>query len=122
MQLDGLDTCFRRCFYLSDVRIDKQADADVVILQLINRSLYAIAVTDNVEPAFGCDFFAFFRNERGLFRQNVEGDVDNLLLDCHFQIQFHSDHLTQDTHVAILDMATIFSQMHCNAIRSAQFG
>lgn len=55
-------------------------------------------------------------------RLRLNGNRQHLFGHRHFQIHAGIQRLTQDAHVAVSNVATIFTQMHGNAIRASLLG
>lgn len=55
-------------------------------------------------------------------RFGFAGDRQHLFSDRHFKIHAGVQRLAQDTHIAIGNMATVFAQMHGNAVGAGLFG
>ena len=55
-------------------------------------------------------------------RLRIAGNRQHLFRYCHLQIHAGIQRLAQDTHVAIGDVATVFTQMDGNAVRPSLLG
>ena len=63
-----------------------------------------------------------FRHQHGHLRLDLAGDADHLVGGRHFQVELDVGQFAQAPHVVILNVATIFAQMHGNAVGPAQMG
>ncbi len=55
-------------------------------------------------------------------RFDVTRDIQHLIGDRHFEIHPRFDGITQNTHVAVGNVAAIFPQVHRDPIRARLFG
>ena len=76
----------------------------------------------DVQPAFGGHFLTLLRHRAAEVRFGFAGDRQHLFSDRHFKIHAGVQRLAQDTHIAIGNMATVFAQMHGNAVGAGLFG
>jgi hypothetical protein len=81
-----------------------------------------VALARHVQSAFGGHFLTFFRHQAAEMRFGLAGDRQHLFGDRHFKIHAGIQRLAQDTHIAIGNMATVFAQMHGNAVGAGLFG
>lgn len=83
---------------------------------------HLVALAGDVQPAFGGHFLTLLRHQAAEVRFGFAGDRQHLFSDRHFKIHAGVQRLAQDTHIAIGDMATVFAQMHGNAVGAGLFG
>ena len=112
----------RRRFDLRFIRIDKQGDQDAGIRQALTGIAHLVALAGDVQPAFGGHFLTLLRHQAAEVRFGFAGDRQHLFGDRHFKIHAGVQRLAQDTHIAIGNMATVFAQMHGNAVGAGLFG
>lgn len=111
-----------RRFDLRFIRIDKQGDQDAGIRQALTGIAHLVALAGDVQPAFGGHFLTLLRHRAAEVRFGFAGDRQHLFGDRHFKIHAGVQRLAQDTHIAIGNMATVFAQMHGNAVGAGLFG
>jgi hypothetical protein len=81
-----------------------------------------VALARHVQTAFGGHFLTFFRHQAAEVRFGLTGDRQHLFGDRHLKIHAGIQRLAQDTHIAIGNMATVFAQMHGNAVGAGLLG
>ncbi len=79
-------------------------------------------LTGHIQTALGGHLGALLRHQTDEMRLDAAGDADHLFGHRHLQVHSGLDGLAQDLHVAVGDVAAIFTQMHCNAIGPGLFG
>src|SRR4029453_17866632 len=111
MPLDHFHAELSRDVHLFQSRINKQADTDAAALKPFYRGFELLTLCHNIKTAFGCNFLTFFWNETDLVRHDPHRYVNNLFGVAHFEIQFRHDVCAEPFDVAILNVATIRSQV-----------
>jgi hypothetical protein len=61
-------------------------------------------------------------HQHGHFGFQRAGDADHFVGGGHFQVELDVGEFAQALHVAILDVAAVFAQMHGDAIGAAEVG
>jgi hypothetical protein len=122
VQFNGRDIEFAGFADLFDVGVDKEADEDPGACELIGALFDSLGVSDDVESAFGGDFFATFGNEGSLFWKCLQGDAGDFVGNGHFEVQSEPDCFAKDANVTILDVSAIFAEMDGDGIGTAKFG
>ena len=69
------------------------------------------------KPAFGCAFFALFRNDADGVWLVTQGDLLHLIGCRHLKIKRHGQNLHQPINIRVRNMAAVFAQMRRDAIR-----
>jgi hypothetical protein len=77
---------------------------------------------EEVEPAFGGEFFAFFGNEGGLIGFYLEGETGHGIDGGHFQIEAGCDGLAYQSDIPFLNVAAIFAEVDGDTIGTADDG
>ena len=80
------------------------------------------AAADDIQATLGGDFFTALRHKRGLKRTGVAGDRQYIVCTGQLKINRHGDRLHQHAEIALLNVPTIFAQMHRDGIGPAQLG
>src|SRR5437773_8314859 len=111
MQLNHFHTEFSRGIYLFQRWIDKETDADTCGLEAPYGRFKFSSLRHNIETSFSSNLFAFFWNETCLIRNDEQGGIDDLWRVAHFEVQFGHDILSQPLDIAILNVATIASEV-----------
>src|SRR6266436_6800392 len=111
MQFHHFNAELGRGIYLLQSWIDKKADANARKLQAFNGRFQFLALSDDIKPAFGGNFFTLFRDETDLLRLDAQRDIDDRLSVAHLQIQLGHDALAQALDVSLLNVAAICAQM-----------
>ena len=76
----------------------------------------------DVKPTFGGDLLPTFRNQRHHVGPDTQRNSEHLSRRRHLKIEAGTNGLTQQFDVPILDMATVFPQMHRDAVSPAELG
>ena len=116
VQLDGVGPELPADDDLRRIGVEEQGDDDPRLLEPPDHLADAVRVADNVQPALGRDLFAPLGHERGLLRPRAAGDLDDLVLAGHLQVELDGHALAQQRQVAILDVAPVFAEMDRNAV------
>ena len=122
VEFNGGDAEIKRGVDLGGVGIDEHADFDAGRVQGFDAGLHARQVAEDVEPAFGRHFLAFFRDERALLRPEGDGDRGDLVRGAHFQVELHLDGVLQDADVTVLDVTAILPQVDGDDVGPGQLG
>ena len=77
MQLDRLGANLFGYLDRRFIRIDEQAHENPVFYEHFDRSFNKLPILDDIQPAFGCYFLAFFRDQANLVRHEVAGDLEH---------------------------------------------
>ncbi len=107
---------------LDGIGIDKEGNLGPHRGETGNGISHLVQLTGHVQTALGGHLGALLRHQTNEVRLDAAGDADHLFGHCHLQIHSGLNGLTQDLHVAIGDMTSIFSQMHGYAIGPGLFG
>ena len=116
VELDHFHAKFTRGIDLFQSWIDKETHANARSVQPLDGGFQLSAMRNHIEAAFGCHFFAFFRNEAGFVRHDAQGDIDNFWRVAHFEIQFCDDVVTQPLDIGILNVTTVGPEMGDDAL------
>src|SRR5438046_3441239 len=111
MQLNHLHTEFSCGIYLFQRWIDKETDVDTCGLESSYGMFKFFSLRHNIETSFSSNLFAFLWNETCLIRNDEQGGIDDLWRVAHFEVQFGHDILSQPLDIAILNVATIASEV-----------
>ncbi|CPR61090.1 Uncharacterised protein [Salmonella enterica subsp. enterica serovar Bovismorbificans] len=103
------------------IGIDKERNLDASRRQARTGITHFIALSGHIQAAFGGDFLAFFRHQTTEMRPGFYGDRQHLFGHRHLQIHTRMQRLTQNAHIAIGNVATIFAQVYGNAVRACLF-
>ncbi len=109
-------------FDLIFLGIDEGADGEAGVDQLGDNVLEAFALAVHVEAAFGGDFLTALGNEHHQLRLDVAGDLDHFIGRGHFEIEFDVGELDEAAHIIVLDVPTVFTQMHSDAVGPTEVG
>ena len=64
-----------------------------------------------IQPSLGGQFFAPFRYEADIVRLNAQSNGQHFVGNGAFKVHTRLQHIAQDFHVPILDVAAVFAQM-----------
>jgi hypothetical protein len=81
-----------------------------------------VELAGHIQTAFGGHFLTFFRHQAAEMRFGLAGNRQHLFGDRHLKIHAGVQRLAQNTHIAIGNMATVFAQMHGNAVSASLLG
>ena len=107
---------------LGEVGVDEEGNTDTGVCQPRTGILQPRHLAGHVEPPLGGQFLAFFRNQADVPRFRRDGDCEHLLGDCHFEVHLGLQHLAQDRHIGILDVAAVFPEMQGDRIGARGLG
>ena len=74
----------------------------------------------DVEPALGGALLALLRHQRHHVRLDLARDAHHLVGGGHLEVEHAAHRLAQQAHVAILDVAAIFAQVHGDAVGAGE--
>jgi hypothetical protein len=103
---------------LGSFRIDEQRDTDAVLRQLRANAGQQFALSRHIQTAFRRDFSSAFRHQAAIRRTDFTRNPHHLGARRHLQVESGLQSLTTHADVAILNMATIFTQMNGDAVRA----
>ena len=106
---------------LAFIAIDKQGNQDIGFGQTLAGICHTTQITGHIEPAFGGQLFTLFRDETTKYRFNLFGNTEHFFGDGHFQIESGINRLRQQGNVAVFNVATVFPQMHGDAVCACAF-
>ncbi|OQA28054.1 MAG: hypothetical protein BWY59_00878 [Verrucomicrobia bacterium ADurb.Bin345] len=121
MQLDIIGAGFRAGVDLFGVGVDKHADPDAGILEPGRHLGEAAHLPGHVESTFGGDLLAVFGHEADGLRADTVGNADDLVDGGHLQIEARLQHLFQQVHVAVLNVASVLPEVHGDLMGACQF-
>ena len=121
VQLDGGRTYAFRCRYLPLIRVDEQRYFTADFRQTVHRSLDPRFLTGNVQTAFGGQFLPCFRDQTDMCRTQTLGEREHFFGDAHFEVHARLQHILEQQYVTLLDMPTVFTQVHGDAIGTRLF-
>ena len=98
-----------RSFNLRVVSINKQRDQDTRIRQALAGIAHFVELAGNVQTAFGGDFLTLLWHQAAEMRLGFAGDSQHLFGHRHFKVHAGVERLTQNTHIAVGDMTTVFT-------------
>ncbi len=107
---------------LDGIGIDKERNLSPHRGETGNGVSHLVQLAGHVQTAFGGHFGALLRHQTDEVGLDAAGDADHLFGHCHLQVHSGLDSLAQDLHIAVGDVATIFTQMHGNAIGTGLLG
>ncbi len=107
---------------LDGIGIDKERNLSPDSGKTGNGISHLVQLTGHVQTAFGGHFGALLRHQTDEVGLDAAGDADHLFGHRHLQVHSGLDSLAQDLHIAVGDVAAIFTQMHGNAIGPGLFG
>jgi hypothetical protein len=110
-----------RGFDLGQIRFDEEADGNATILEQGHDLLDTISVAGHVQAAFSRKFLTVLRDERDHVRLYGQGNFGHRLIGGHLQIELGADEFPQEAKIAVLNMASIFSEVDDNTIGPGQF-
>jgi hypothetical protein len=110
----------RRRFDLCKFGIDEDTGHDSGVGESGNHIPQALFLSHNIESALRCHLMATFRNEHRHLRLERTGNTDHFIGCRHLQIQLDLRRFTQAADIGILNVPTVFAQMHRNAIGTTQ--
>ena len=120
VQLDGIGAHFVRGADLTTVRVDEQADRNLRVMEQADQGGEPFPVFRHRKPAFGGQFLSPFRNQRDFIGPDAQRNLRGRVVRGHFQIQSGRNHVPKQVQVPFLDVSTIFTEMHDQAVRAAQ--
>ena len=107
-------------FDLGKVGIDEHARADPGVSQPGHRRAQPLELADDVEPTLGGHFMAALRHQHRHFGLELTGNRDHLVGRRHLEIELDMREFTKAADILILDVTTVFAQMHRDAVGPAQ--
>lgn len=96
---------------LSRIGLDEHADAGAGVAQSADGWLEEVFEADDVEAAFGGDFFAIFGDETGFMGMRLEGDLDNFRCVSHLEVEAEAGLGAEVFDVCVLDVASIGAEV-----------
>ncbi len=122
VDLDKGGATLGSCIDLDGIGVDKEGYLSSHRGETGNGISHLGQLTGHVQTALGGHFGALLRHQTDEVRLDAAGDADHLFGHRHLQIHSGLNGLAQDLHIAVGDVAAIFSQMHGNAIGPGLFG
>ncbi len=107
-------------FHLRQFGVDEGAGDDAGVGEPRHHLAQARLLAGDVEPALGGDFVPALGHQHGHLGLDLAGDADHLFGGRHFEVELDVGQLAQAAHVAVLDVAAIFAQMHGDAVGPAE--
>ena len=98
-----------RSFDLLFIGVDKQRNLDPGLRQTFTGIAHFVTLPCDVQAAFGCYFLTLFRYQTAKMWLRLNGDRQHLFGHRHLQIHAGIQRLTQDAHIAVGNVAAIFT-------------
>jgi hypothetical protein len=111
MNLDHVAANFMSEVNLFADWIDEEADRNLMLMEGLDNAFKLELVCLDVQPIFGRQFPAVFRNEGNEVGNYIECYPDNFVGGSHFEIKSSFDRLAEGAHIGIADMAAVFSEV-----------
>ena len=103
------------------IRIEEYRDRNVAGRHFFDGLGDLLFLGHKIQAALGGQFLSFFRDQGDHVRFEIQGELDDLLVGAHFQVEFGLDGLTQQQDVPVLDVPPVLPQMDDDACGPGQF-
>lgn len=103
------------------VGIDEQRHFTADFRQTIHRRLDPCFLPRDIQAAFGGQLLTGFRDQANVCRADALGERHHFFGDAHFEIHAGLQDILEQQHVALLDVPTVFAQMHGDAVSARLF-
>ena len=119
MQLNPTGLAITASLKLPLLWVHKKADWNPCILQRADLDGEVSALAAHVETAFGRHLFTSFRHQGDHIGLHPKRDRNHFIGGSHLKIQPGSHRLTQQIHIPVLNVATVFAKVNGDAIGAA---
>ena len=121
VQLDGRRTNALRSSDLAFVSIDEQRHFAADLRQTLDRCPDAFFLPRYIQTAFSGQLLTGFRHQADVRRTDALGERHHFFGDAHFKVHASLQHILEQQHVALLNVPTVFTQVHGDAIGARLF-
>jgi hypothetical protein len=112
VELHHLRAAAMRRVDLPELRVDEGADDDLRAVKLARHLAQPRHVPRDIEAAFGRDFLPVLGHEADLMRLEAQRLRDHRAGGGHFEIERNAQRAAEFAHIAFLDVAAVFTQVH----------
>lgn len=103
------------------VRVDEGAHRNPCTLQPRDCVANTTLLSRDIEPPFGRHLLTPFRHEHRELRLQSDRDPNHFIRRGHLEVQLGPHDRSEPRQIGVLDMSTIFAQVHRDAIRTTRF-
>lgn len=116
MDFADVESASGGCLDLLGFGIDKGTHGKVMVSESTDGTFEGLKLAKYIQPTFSGDFFATLGDEHDHLGLGGQGDLDHGRGGSHLKIQRNLDGFDQPLKVIVLDMTSILSEVHRDAI------